>query len=63
VCSEVGDPGTWEREVRALLSAAAEHPEAVPILLTFDALPPLGPLPPSVRWLPASTWLLGADPV
>jgi hypothetical protein len=61
-CSEVGDPGTREREVRALLSAAAEYPEAVPILLTFDALPPREPLPPPIRWLPASAWLLGEEP-
>ncbi len=59
VCAEVDDPGTWEREVRALLTAAAEYPEALPILLTFDALPPREPLPSPIRWLPASAWLLG----
>lgn len=59
----VEDPGAWEREVRALVSASAEHPEAVPVLLTFDALPPREPLPSPIRWLPASAWLLGEEPV
>ncbi|HPO16401.1 MAG TPA: ATP-binding protein [Candidatus Hydrogenedentes bacterium] len=61
VSAELDNPGTWEREVRALLAASAEHPEAIPLLLTFDAVPPREPLPPEIRWLPVSAWLLGEE--
>jgi len=63
VAADVEEPGTWEREVRALLSAAADHPEAVLLLLTYDSLPPRGSLPAPIQWLPASAWLLGEEPV
>jgi hypothetical protein len=63
VAADVEEPGTWEREVRALLSAAADHPEAVPLLLSYDSLPPREALPAPIQWLPASAWLLGEEPV
>ena len=63
VAAEVDEAATWEREVRALLSAAADYPEAVPLLLTYDSLPPREPLPSVIQWLPASAWLLGEEPI
>ncbi|HOZ45967.1 MAG TPA: ATP-binding protein [Candidatus Hydrogenedentes bacterium] len=62
VCAEVDDQDTWDREVRALLSAATDHPEAVPLLLTLDASPPREPLPPPIQWLPAIAWLVEKEP-
>ena len=59
VCTDVSDPATYEREVRALSAAAAEYPGATPLLLTFDTLPPRSPLPKPLRWLAAIAWLLG----
>ena len=58
VCTEVSDPATYEREVRAL-AAAAEYRGATPLLLTFETLPPRSPLPKPLRWQPAIAWLLG----
>ena len=59
VCTDVSDPATFEREVRALSAAAAEYREATPLLLTFDTLPPRSPLPKPLHWQPAIAWLLG----
>lgn len=59
VCLEADDASTWEREVRALTAAAAEHPKAVPLLLTLDSMPPRPPLPNPMRWVPAAAWFLG----
>jgi len=63
VAAEVEETTTWEREVRALRSAASDYPEAAPLLLTYDSLPPREPLPSPIQWLPASAWLLGETPV
>ncbi len=62
VCTEVTDPVTYEREVRALSAAAAEYPEAIPLLVTLDPLPPHPALPKPLQWQPAIAWLLG-DPL
>ena len=62
VAADVTDASVWERETRALVSAASSYPDTVPLLLTYDAVPPREPLPPPVRWLPASAWLLGEEP-
>jgi len=59
VCSDTSSAGTMEREVRALASAAAQHPRALPLLLTFDVEPPRAPLPEPLRWQAAVPWLLG----
>lgn len=59
VCADVSEPSTFEREVRALSGAAAEYKGALPLLLTFDTLPPRSPLPKPLRWQPAIAWLLG----
>ena len=61
VCTDVSDTDTYTREVRALTAAAAEYPGAVPLLLTFDTLPPRPPLPAPLRWQPAIAWLLGDE--
>ena len=59
VCADLSDAATLEREVRALLSAAADHPHATPLLISLDAIPPQTELPPPLRWQPAAAWLLG----
>lgn len=61
VCADVGDAETYAREVRALAAAAEEYPGAVPLLLTFDTLPPHASLPAPLRWQPAIAWLLGDE--
>jgi hypothetical protein len=58
VCADLSDAATWEREVRALLSAAAQYPEALPLLISLDAIPPLPDLPAPLRWQSAASWLL-----
>ena len=62
VCSDVGDAGTWEREIRALSSAASAYPHAQPLLLTFDPQPPRVTLPRPLESQAAGAWLLG-DPI
>lgn len=61
VCTDVSDPATYDREVRALSAAAVEYPDALPLLLTFDTLPPSAALPKRLRWQPAIAWLLGDE--
>jgi len=57
-CADISDTATREREVRALASAAAEHPDAAPLLVTLDSVPPNPDLPSPIRWIPAARWLL-----
>lgn len=61
VCLESEGDETWERELRALISAAATHPEARPLLVTLDAVPPSRPLPRGIAWIPAVRWFLEED--
>jgi uncharacterized protein len=61
VCVDVEAPGTLEREVRALASAAAAYPEARALLLTGSFEPPSVALPDSIHWLPAGAWFLGEE--
>lgn len=49
---------TWDREVRALEAAAAEYPEAQPLLLTLDPHPPTRPLPATIVWQSAVEWMV-----
>jgi uncharacterized protein len=58
VCLDLSAPSTREREERALAVAAAEFPEATPLLVTLDSMPPQPPLPSPLRWRPAAAWLL-----
>jgi uncharacterized protein len=53
---------TWEREIRSLDAAAAEYPQARPLLITLDPTPPSRPLPGRLEWVSASEWLLGEAP-
>lgn len=57
-CLESEGDETWERELRALEAAAAEHPDARPFLVTLDAVAPRRLLPQGVTWAPAARWLL-----
>ncbi|MDH4454956.1 MAG: ATP-binding protein [Verrucomicrobiota bacterium] len=61
VCADLSSKETLERETCALTDAQAAHPQAVPLLLSMDALPPPA-LPPGIRWQAAAAWLLG-DPL
>lgn len=63
VCADLSDASSREREVRALLSAAAEYPDATPLLITLDAVPPQPALPAPLQWKAAATWLLDWDPI
>lgn len=57
VCLDTSQDDTWAREVRALESAAALHPDADAVLVTLDPSPPRA-LPGRLRWQPAAQWLL-----
>jgi hypothetical protein len=57
-CLESEGDETWDRELRALVAAAAAHPDARPFLVTLDAVPPTRPLPDRFVWAPAARWLL-----
>ncbi len=63
VCLEFDAPETLDRKVRALQSAAAGYPDAIPLLITLDALAPIEALPKPIRWIPAIEWLLDKDVV
>jgi len=58
VCLDISSTPTREREERALAAAAAEFPDATPILVTLDPMPPQPPLASTLRWRPAVAWLL-----
>ncbi len=57
-CLESEGDATWTRELRALETAAAVHPDARPFLVTLDAVPPSRPMPAGLTWAPAARWLL-----
>lgn len=61
VCAETDSAETLMREVRALQSAAAAYPNASPLLLTLDNMPPAEPLPEPIQWIPVIEWLLDKD--
>jgi uncharacterized protein len=58
VCLDTSADDTWEREVRALLSASIANPEADAVLVTLDPTPPARELPGRLQWMPAARWLL-----
>lgn len=62
VCTDISNPLTREREVRALAAAAKEFPEASAILITLDSVPPEHSLPEPILWQPAAAWLLEKEP-
>lgn len=61
VCADVTDAGTREREVRGLAAAASEYPDATPLLITLDAVPPQPALPSPLQWRAAAGWLLDEE--
>ncbi|MEW5735867.1 MAG: ATP-binding protein [Thermodesulfobacteriota bacterium] len=61
VCLDISEPSAREREVRALAEAAKEMPEAEPVLLTLDSVPPNFDLPEPLKWQAAAEWLLGDE--
>jgi predicted AAA+ superfamily ATPase len=58
VSLETEGDSTWDRELRALVAVRPTLPQALPLLLTLDAVPPRRPLPDGVSWVPAARWLL-----
>jgi len=58
VCTDISVHEAREGEIRALTSAAKEHPRAVPILITLDTIPPNPVLPEPLQWKCAADWLL-----
>jgi predicted AAA+ superfamily ATPase len=62
VCTDLGDPATRERETRALLEAAREHPRASLHLVCMTA-EGARDLPANVTVHPAVNWLLGNETV
>lgn len=58
VCLDSEGDATWARELRALETAVAMHPNAGAWLVTMDGTPPTRPLPDGIMWAPAAQWLL-----
>ncbi|MBK8576268.1 MAG: ATP-binding protein [Elusimicrobia bacterium] len=59
VCANLDDPSTRERETRALLESAREHPRAQKRLITLDLWPSNIPHPRGIHIHKASDWLMG----
>ena len=59
VCASLDDPATLAREVRALQSAAREHPRATQTLLTLESRLPFPEVPAPINVQPAWQWMLG----
>jgi predicted AAA+ superfamily ATPase len=60
VCANASDPATLQREVRSLVEAKAQHPEARTLLILLDPLPPGTFVPESVELSPAIEWFLAS---
>jgi hypothetical protein len=58
VCADTTADETWDRELRSLVEAAREHPDAEALLVTQDASPPVRALPAGLKWMSAAQWLL-----
>jgi predicted AAA+ superfamily ATPase len=58
VCQDISDHTTREREVRALVGAAAEMPKARPLMLTLDSMAPRPSLEAPLEWRAAASWFL-----
>ncbi len=61
VCLDAEADTTWEREVRALRTAADSMPDARPLLLTLNSTPPTRRLPSRLEWHATAAWLLGEE--
>ena len=60
---DIYDPDTYDREIRALLSASKEYPNAKPLLLTLESTPPVEDLPLPLEWRWVGDWLLEEEMV
>jgi hypothetical protein len=58
VCADPSTPGTWDREVRALVAARPRHPRAQRRILTL-VREPRASAPEDIAVEPAYAWLLG----
>jgi predicted AAA+ superfamily ATPase len=58
VCADPSDPATLGRETRALTEAANWMPQAHPLLITLDPLPPGTDMPKHIETTTAVQWLL-----
>ncbi len=58
VCFSIEDREIFEREIRSLLEAASEHPNASLLLLTGYSLPPKYDIPAAIHVIPAWEWML-----
>lgn len=58
VCTNVDDPETLAREVRALQDAATEHPRARPFILSAESRTPFPTIPAPLQILAAWQWML-----
>lgn len=60
VCANAADPATLDREIRALAEAHRILPDAAPLLILLDPLPPGTAIPAPIQPLPAIQWFLQA---
>ena len=60
VCTSLDDEQTREREIRALLEARGEWPEARALILTLQSRLPYPDLPRGISAMPAWEWILSA---
>lgn len=60
VCTDLGDPKTRQRELRALDAAAVDHPRATRRLLVLNRDGAVGVSAPGVTIEPAGDWMLRA---
>ena len=58
VCANAADPATLDREIRALAEAHRILPDAAPLLILLDPLPPGTAIPAPIQTLPAIQWFL-----
>lgn len=61
VCASIDDEDTFQREVRALREAAAEHPGKRHLLLIGASRLPLPEVPDPIEVLPAWQWMLESE--
>ena len=57
VCASIDAPETRDREVRALIEAAKEHPRAQPIILTQESRLPFPAVPKHINVMAAWAWM------
>ena len=58
VCASLDDEQTREREIRALVQARDERPDAAALILTLESRLPYPEMPPGIVVMPAWEWVL-----